>query len=50
MRLTGLSVALYKNHSCKFAQAGIGNAWKKAFQAEFTDIYQNLHLNLDAIL
>ena len=48
MLLTGLSVALSKNDSCKIA--GIRNAGKKTFQTEFINIYQNLHLNLGAIL
>ena len=50
MLLTGLSVALSNNDSCKIAQAGIGNAGKKTFQTEFINMYQNLHLNLGAIL
>ena len=50
MLLTSLSFASSKNESCKIAQAGIGNAGKKTFQAEFINIYQNLQLNLGAIL
>ena len=50
MLLTGLSVALSKNDSCKTAQAGIRNAGEKNFQTEFINIYQNLHLNVGAVL
>ena len=50
MLLTGLSVALSKKDSRKVAQAGIRNAGKKTFQTEFINIYQNLQLNLGAIL
>ena len=49
MLLTGLSVALSKNDSCKITQAGIRNAGEKTFQTEFINIHQNLHLNLGAI-
>ena len=50
MLLTGLSVALSQDDSCKIAQAGIRNAGKKTFQAPFINIHQNLDLNLGAIL
>ena len=50
MLLTCLSVALFKNDSCKIAQAGFRNAGEKTFQTEFINLYQNLHLNLGAIL
>ena len=50
MLLMGLSVALSKNDSCKIAQADIRNAGKKTFQTQFINIYQNLHVNLGAIL
>ena len=39
MLLTGLSVALSKNDSCKIAQAGIRNAEKKTFQTKFIKTY-----------
>ena len=50
MLLTGLPVAFSQDNNCVLAQAGIRNAEKNNFQTAIINIYQNLQLNLGAVL
>ena len=46
----GLPFAFSQENKCVLAQTGIRNAEKKNFHTAFINIYQNLQLNLGAIL
>ena len=50
MLLTGLPVAFSQDNNCVLAQTGIRIAEKKNFLTAIINIYQNLQLNLGAIL
>ena len=50
MLLTGLPIAFTQDNNCMSTQAGIRNAEKKNLQAAIINIYQNLQLNLGAVL
>ena len=50
MLLSGLPVALSQDNSCMLAQTSIRNAENKNFQTAFITLYQNLPMNLCAIL
>ena len=43
-------VAFSQDNNCVLAQTGIRNAEKKTFQTAIINSYQNLQLNLGAIL
>ena len=50
MLLTGVPVAFSQDNNWLLAKAGIRNAEKKNFQTAIINIYQNLQLNLGAVL
>ena len=50
MLLTELPVAFSQDNNCVLAQAGIRNEEKTNFQTAIIIIYQNLQLNLGAVL